>query len=149
MKIILLLLLFCSLTIVGQEPKLKSELLIGYTFRDNTIDFIDIDITIVNLSKKTIKYVTVYIDGFNAVDDKVGSTKIVRGIGPIKFANRGVYGFENVWLTNIVETISIPQIKIEYMDKTIKIFKKGQYMKMDIEKINEIYEKNELETETE
>lgn len=147
-KIISIFLLL-ALNLNSQNSKQISGLYIGYTFRDNSLDFIDIDIAVVNGSKKAIKYITFYFEGYNSVDDKVGMTKILKGIGPINYMNRGVYNFENVWLTNIVETISIPQIKVEYMDKSVKIFKKGQYIKMDFDKINEIYETIEPSSEEE
>ncbi|GAB3428059.1 hypothetical protein [Niabella aquatica] len=77
-------------------------------------------VKVLNLSKKTIKYVTFNITGRNAVDDAV-STKTRRGIGPIKPDETGSYEFEYVWFTDIVEYIKINSITLQYLDGTSKV----------------------------
>lgn len=80
---------------------------------------------IFNPSKKTIKYVWFTIAGKNPVGDlvKAGSSyyKTLKAIGPVKPYNFGQWSFDYVWLTNIVETIKITTIKVQYMDLTTKI----------------------------
>ena len=44
----------------------------------------------------------------------------VKSIGPIKPDESGLYTFEYVWYTDIVETAKITNIKIQYMDGTFK-----------------------------
>lgn len=77
-------------------------------------------INILNPSKKTIKYITFTIIGYNAVDDKVGNPITKKCIGPIAQDESGSYDFEYLWFTDIVETCKITNIKIQYMDNTYK-----------------------------
>lgn len=77
------------------------------------------DFSLINTSKKTIKYVWVTIKGINAVDDVV-SSKTVKCIGPLESNHEGSYSFDYVWFTDIVETCKISLIKIQYMDGSIK-----------------------------
>jgi len=79
------------------------------------------NIDIVNLSKKTIKYITFSIQGYNAVNDKVSAIKELKGIGPIEENQPSSYNFEYVWFTDIVTDFKLVSIKIQYMDGTIKM----------------------------
>lgn len=83
------------------------------------------DITFLNLSRKTIKYIFITVTATNPVDDKVG-TKIVRGIGPIKPNDTGSYNFQNTFYSSTAEYLSLDNIKIQYMDGTIKLLNKSQ-----------------------
>lgn len=76
-----------------------------------------------NTSAKTIKYISFTLTGYNAVDDVV-STKTVKGIGPIAKDQNGEYNFNYVWHTDIVQTVKISSIKIQYMNGTFKTIAK-------------------------
>jgi hypothetical protein len=88
---------------------------------------------VLNLSTKTIKYITFNVQGYNAVDDKVSSLKPLKGIGPIAKNQTSKYVFDYVWLTDIVETFKLVSIKVQYTDGSIKSFTD----------INSIYDSNE------
>lgn len=77
------------------------------------------DFSLINMSKKTIKYIWVTIKGINPVNDVV-SSKTLKCIGPLKPNHEGSYSFDYVWLTDVVETCKISSIKIQYMDGSIK-----------------------------
>jgi len=83
------------------------------------------DITLLNLSKKTIKYIYITVTATNPVDDKVG-TKTVRAIGPIKPNDTGHYNFENTFYSSTAEYLSLDNIKVQYMGGAIKMFNKTQ-----------------------
>jgi len=89
-------------------------------------DGTSIEIEFINPTKKTIKYIWTTFVGYNAVEDPVidrikGVKNItVKSIGPIKPDESGLYTFEYVWYTDIVETAKITNIKIQYMDGTFK-----------------------------
>ena len=79
-----------------------------------------------NPTKKTIKYVNISFVGINAVNDKVlnkyGGSYInnVRCVGPIKQYDEAEFEWDYVWFTDIVETVKLVSIKVQYMDGTIK-----------------------------
>lgn len=80
---------------------------------------------ILNFSKKTIKYITFNFYGKNAVKDKVlgGNKSYIisrKGIGPVEYLNTAEWNYDTVWLTDIVQTLELVSVKIEYMDKTFK-----------------------------
>lgn len=89
-------------------------------------DGTSVEIEFINPTKKTIKYIWTTFVGYNAVEDPVidrmkGVKNItVKSIGPIKPDESGLYTFEYVWYTDIVETAKITNIKIQYMDGTFK-----------------------------
>jgi hypothetical protein len=79
-----------------------------------------------NPTKKTIKYINISFIGINPVNDKVsnkyGNSYInnVRCVGPIKQYDEAEFEWDYVWFTDIVETIKLVSIKVQYMDGTIK-----------------------------
>ncbi|MEY2703127.1 MAG: hypothetical protein RLY43_1765, partial [Bacteroidota bacterium] len=79
-----------------------------------------------NPTNKTIKYVTFYVSGINAVGDKVYNIRQqdyiseFRGVGPIKTNESANYEWEYAWFTDVVETLKIIKIKIQYMDGSAK-----------------------------
>ncbi|MBU3743100.1 MAG: hypothetical protein FGM61_00945 [Sediminibacterium sp.] len=75
---------------------------------------------VVNLSSKPIKYITFLIQGYNAVNDKVSSIKMLKGIGPIGNFESSKYSFDYVWMTDIIDSYKLISIKIQYMDGSIK-----------------------------
>lgn len=79
--------------------------------------------TVLNSTKKPIKYVTFNVVGLNAVGDPVrgglgrtGPSAVLRGIGPIEPDESASYSRDYMWMTDIVEAFRISSIKVEYMD---------------------------------
>ena len=82
-----------------------------------------VEMEIVNLSSKPIKYVTFTYVGLNAVGDPVrdlrgAPTRGFRGIGPIEPGERASYKKEYAWMTDVVEQAKAIRIDVEYMDKS-------------------------------
>lgn len=77
--------------------------------------------SILNLSKKPIKYVNLTLVGINAVGDTVidrmkGKTLSFKAIGPIEKNERASYSEDVMWFTTIVQRVRIDSIGIVYMD---------------------------------
>jgi len=89
--------------------------------------FVDVDITVINPYKKKIKYIWFTLIAFNPVGDPVrhginGKSEItVQGVGPIEYAAKGTYNFEDVFYSSVIETMRVKQIKIQFFDGTYKI----------------------------
>lgn len=96
------------------------------TGEDYSIGF---NISLSNLSAKTIKYSFITVTATNPVDDKVG-TKTVKAIGPINQNDFASYEFENTFYSRVAEYLSIDNIKIQYMDGTIKNIPKSEIRKI-------------------
>lgn len=103
-----------------------------------------------NSSKKTIKYIWFTAAGENAVGDLVKTNgaiyKTFKGIGPIKTYEDATWTFDDAWLTNIVETLKISSIKIQYMDNTVKTLKYNDEMYIGQEaydKLNAVRDQND------
>jgi hypothetical protein len=102
--------------------------ILNYTAFDNSeyTDGTGFRIKFFNPSKKTIKYINISFIGINTVNDKVlnkyGGSYInnVKCVGPIKQYDEAEYEWDYVWFTDIVETIKLVSIKVQYMDGTIK-----------------------------
>lgn len=82
-----------------------------------------IEVEIANLSKKAIKYVTFHYVGLNAVGDPVRdlrgqASRSLRGIGPIETGERAAYDRNYAWMTDIVESVRVSRIEIEFMDRS-------------------------------
>ncbi len=80
-------------------------------------------IDFVNAGKKTIKYIWFTLSAYNRVKDFI-STKVVKAMGPIKSGYSGSGSFSYVWHTDLVETVKLTGIKIQYMDGTFFVAKK-------------------------
>jgi len=89
-------------------------------------------VSVSNPTKKTIKYISFTIIGYNSVNDPVsggnkrGTSITVKGVGPIEPNRSGSYDWEYLWLTDLVQTHKITSIRLEYMDgskRTIKNIK--------------------------
>jgi hypothetical protein len=83
--------------------------------------------TVLNSGKKTIKYVTFSVIGMNAVKDPVrgrfgaSTTTVLRGIGPIEPDEAAEYSKDYMWMSDMVDSFRITQIKLEFMDGTSKV----------------------------
>jgi hypothetical protein len=102
------------------------------TGEDYTIGF---NISVYNKGKKAIKYITFNASAFNPVNDKVGF-KSVRGVGPIEPDESGDYEFDDMIYSKSAESISIDNIKIQYMDGTVKIIPKTEVEKIKMRYFN-------------
>ena len=78
---------------------------------------VGIELSIVNYSKKTIKYIELTTTAYNSVMDPV-STKTVKGIGPVFPGDKAEFDFEDVWYSSIIATHRPKSIVITYMDNT-------------------------------
>lgn len=83
---------------------------------------------VINTSKKTIKYISFTVIGYNPVKDpvrgRVGKSPYitVRGVGPINSWCGGEYDWEYMWFTDLVQSHKITQVKVQYVDGTIKVY---------------------------
>jgi hypothetical protein len=99
--------------------------------------YVDIDVTIINPYKKKIKYLWVTFLAFNPVDDPVkdgvtGKFAIkVQGIGPIEYGGKGVYSFENVFYSKVIEKIRVEEIRIQFFDGTFMAIAKPYVIKKE------------------
>jgi hypothetical protein len=99
-----------------------------YTAFDNSeyTDGTGFRIKFFNPTKKTIKYINISFVGINTVNDKVlnkyGGSYInnVRCVGPIKQYEEAEFEWDYVWFTDIVETVKLVSIKVQYMDGSIR-----------------------------
>jgi hypothetical protein len=78
------------------------------------------NVGIFNCSNKRIKYATFKLQAYNPVDDKIGGIESVKGVGFIESKEQGYWEFENVWFSDILETVKIVSITILYEDGSTK-----------------------------
>ena len=110
------------------NQKSDGIILMSYTVEDvsEVTDGVTAKFEVFNPTNKTIKYVTFYVSGINAVGDKVYNIRQqnyvseFRGVGPIKTKESASYEWEYAWFTDVVETLKIIKIKIQYMDGSAK-----------------------------
>ena len=106
-----------------------------YDESENT-DGTSFRVQVLNPTKKTIKYIWFSIIGYNPVGDKVferskqSSSITLKAVGPIEPDKNGTYNFEYAWFTDLVETVKIAQVKVQYMDGSIKIISETNTVKM-------------------
>lgn len=110
-----------------EKLKTKGLAILSWSFEESEyIKAIDISFSVINPTKKTIKYIWFNVVGYNPVGDKVvdpfkrTSLITLRAIGPIEHLNSGTYSFESAWNTNLVDKVKIASIKVQYMDGTFK-----------------------------
>jgi hypothetical protein len=84
------------------------------------------EIRLFNPTKKTIKYVSISFYGINPVGDKVQvefkNTYInkVKCVGPIKPFEGAEYNFEYQWFNDLVQSVKLVSLNIQYMDGSIR-----------------------------
>lgn len=88
---------------------------------------------IYNSSKKTIKYIWFTVAGENPVGDLVPVSKGVyyktlKAIGPVTSYSIASWSFDYVWFTDIVDSMRISNIKIQFMDGSFKTIKYNKNM---------------------
>lgn len=82
-----------------------------------------------NPTKKTIKYISFTVRGYNPVDDPVraknGNYSIaLRGVGPIAPEENATYSWDYVWFSGAFDYAKITLITLTYMDGTTKTIEK-------------------------
>ncbi|MFY9160645.1 hypothetical protein [Aquirufa ecclesiirivi] len=110
------------------NQKTVGVILMNYSVEDvsEVTDGVTAKFEVFNPTNKTIKYVTFYVSGINAVGDKVYNSRQrsniseFRGVGPIKSNETASYEWEYAWFTDVVETLKIIKVKIQYMDGSFK-----------------------------
>lgn len=106
---------------------------------------------IFNPSKKTIKYIWFTVAGENAVEDLVklpggNYYTTLKGIGPIESYGFGSWEFEHVWFTDIIEYLRVSNIKIQYMDGSVRTVRYNENMYIGekaLERVNEVSDREE------
>jgi hypothetical protein len=79
-----------------------------------------LNVSFYNPTHKTIKYIWITFKGTNSVHDLVGY-RTLTCVGPIPPYNKASYSFDYAWLTSLVEYAKAIKIKVQYMNKSIKI----------------------------
>lgn len=104
-------------------------ILLDYSIEDvsEVTDGVTAKFEVFNPTNKTIKYLTFYVSGINPVGDAVYNVRQhsniseFKGVGPIKPNESAYYEWEYAWFTDVVETLKIKKVKIQYMDGSTKI----------------------------
>ena len=134
--------------------KSKGLTILDWSFYDESefTDGTSIKIQIFNPTNKTIKYVWFTFAGYNAVNDKIvdrkrGANITMQGIGPIKPNELGTYNYDYVWFTDLVQTVKIISIKVQYMDGTIKLVTNPKEIIAPLEIQELLFEKESINNE--
>jgi hypothetical protein len=75
---------------------------------------------IFNCLSKRIKYIQFSVKAFNPVNDQVGTSETVKGIGWIESMGSGKWTFEDIWYSDVIDHVRITSIKLTFEDGTIK-----------------------------
>lgn len=81
-------------------------------------DGTSVSVKFYNPTKSMIKYITLRFQGYNAVDDPVGTVETRKCIGPIEPDETASYAFEYVWFTDIVEYARLKSVVVQYKNGT-------------------------------
>lgn len=111
-----------------ESCKNKGLVILDWSFNDESeyTEGTGAKFKVYNPTQKTIKYLWFTVVGYNPVGDKIidrrkGTSNItVKAVGPIAKDETGLYEFDYVWFTDLVETMKIISIKVQYMDNSIK-----------------------------
>lgn len=79
------------------------------------------EISVVNYSKSTIKYIWVTIAAYNPVNDLIG-TKTVKMVGPVPHGETGEVEFDNVFFTRVFHWGKLTKVRVQYMDGKFREF---------------------------
>ena len=84
--------------------------------KDHT-DGISFVIGFQNISRsRSMRYIDFYVSLYNGVGDRVGGSKRVRGIGPIRPGERGFYAFGPEWYSSSGSCVEIDRIIVTHTD---------------------------------
>lgn len=111
-----------------EKQKSVGLILINYSVEDvsEVTEGVSVRFEVFNPTNKSIKYITFYVAGINPVGDVVynlrqhSNISEFKGVGPIKQKESGNYEWEYAWFTDVVETLKIIKVKVQYMDGTVK-----------------------------
>lgn len=106
----------------------KGLVIIDYSLTDESeyTESTSLNVEFYNPTNKTIKYIWFTVTGLNPVGDAVfntfkGSSKFaLKGVGPIPSKTSSKFEFKNAWFTDLVESVIINSVKVQYMDGSIK-----------------------------
>ena len=74
---------------------------------------------IISKHKKKVKYVTIYVQPYNPVDDKIGNPLMFKAVGPISDDKEiHTYTFDNTINSNVLSYIKITKVLVQFMDNT-------------------------------
>lgn len=89
----------------------------------------DVSFSVMNPTRKKIKYVWFTLAAFDAVDGRLssfGKTSVtVKGIGPIEPFETTAYEFEDVFASKVIDRMEIQSVKVQYFDGTYKTINAG------------------------
>ncbi len=112
-----------------------------YPSRPNSAGGVDVHITFINKSDKTIKYVTFGVAPYNAVGDRVSSEIGDRSFarlettGPYKPGHGSSSGYWGcIWYNYSIRRIKLNNVEIEYMDGTEEAFFGGEWVDLLLKK---------------
>jgi hypothetical protein len=94
---------------------------------NNVLGYPDFQVSVMNCSNKTIKYIWYNITLFNPVNDVVKSCTL-KGVGPIYAYKSADFNFETVAISKVVDYSKIKSIKIQYMDREIVTYTGAQIL---------------------
>jgi len=81
---------------------------------------------IISTHTKKLKYVSIYVQPYNPVNDKIGKPLMFKAVGPIAGDKEiHTYEFENAIISNVLSYVEIIKVVVQFMDNTsITLFKK-------------------------
>jgi hypothetical protein len=97
----------------------------------------DFSFEFINPSNNTIKYVWVSLIGYNSVQDPVrgrsgrGPSITVKGVGPIEPGAIASYEWKYAWLTDLVQSFKISEIKVQYMSGATRTIRPSSSVHLD------------------
>ena len=86
-----------------------------------------------NLSGKTIKYATVYLEAYNSVGDSVcceirdSSIYGIEITGPLAVGKKNEYYLENMWFNRSIVFAKIEHVHVIYMDNSEEIYPMAEF----------------------
>jgi hypothetical protein len=101
-------------------------------FEESQYSTVNFTPSIINYSKKTIKYATFHLVFFNPVWDPIGN-KVVKMVGPIQFQAPGTTTFEDVIYTKQFGRGRVEKLVVEYMDGTFRTYTTNELYQLSIE----------------
>jgi hypothetical protein len=91
-----------------------------FDFSISEYGVVDLTLGIKNVGTKRIKYATFKLLPLNSVDDPADEEKSFKGIGYIEPNSDGEWEFENAWFSDVIETLKLKSITLDYEDGSSK-----------------------------
>tara|TARA_R110002033_G_scaffold67835_1_gene118927 strand:+ start:87 stop:584 length:498 start_codon:yes stop_codon:yes gene_type:complete len=120
----------------ANSGEIKPIWIVNKSYTKNYVDGVQVDMSIINLSPKTIKYATLYVMPFNPVGEviasEIGGKSLaeVEIVGPFEPSHQANYSWQNVWYHSVFDCYEIERIEIEYMDSTELVLKQSEVSKI-------------------